>query len=51
MSLLTGEPRNATVVTREKCEFYVLDKLSFQAALQMSSSFNEQLREVFFQRQ
>jgi len=50
-ALLTGEPRNATVVTREEVEAYTLDKAEFEAALEASAPFKEQLYRVFFLRQ
>src|SRR5581483_10375614 len=33
-ALITGEPRNATVVAREEVEAYTLDQADFQAALE-----------------
>jgi putative ABC transport system ATP-binding protein len=50
-ALLTGEPRNATVVAREEVEAYTLEKAEFDAALEASAPFKEQLYRVFFQRQ
>jgi putative ABC transport system ATP-binding protein len=50
-SLLTGEPRNATVLAREDVETYVLDQDDFKAALEASPPFKEQLYKVYFQRQ
>ena len=48
---MTGEPRNATVVAREEVEAYTLEKAEFEAALEASAPFKEQLYRVFFQRQ
>jgi putative ABC transport system ATP-binding protein len=50
-ALITGEPRNATVVAREEVEAYTLEKGEFEAALEASAPFKEQLYRVFFQRQ
>ncbi len=50
-ALITGEPRNATVVAREEVEAYTLEKAEFDAALEASAPFKEQLYRVFFQRQ
>lgn len=49
-ALITGEPRNATVVARGVVDVYSLDKPSFQEALSASKSFSDQLRARFFQR-
>jgi CRP-like cAMP-binding protein len=49
-ALITGEPRNATVVARDDVVLYELKKEDFMAALNASASFNEQLRDVFFKR-
>jgi len=50
-ALLTGEPRNATVVAREALEVYTLGKEQFQAVLQASATFEEELRKALFERQ
>jgi putative ABC transport system ATP-binding protein len=50
-ALITGEPRNATVVAREDIECYTLDKAEFQEALDASAPLKEQVYRVFFQRQ
>jgi len=49
-SLLTGEPRNATVRALGEVELYSLDAESFRSAVESSHSFGEQLRSVFFGR-
>lgn len=49
-SLISGEPRNATIVATTPLETYVLGKAEFRAAMDKSSSFREQLRRVYFQR-
>jgi putative ABC transport system ATP-binding protein len=49
-ALITGEPRNATVVARDEVDAYTLDKADFTAALETSAPFKEQLYRVFFQR-
>ena len=51
VALLTGEPRNANVVTKEASEFYTLDKEHFQAVIAASASFQEELRKALFERQ
>jgi len=50
-ALLTGEPRNATVVAREDLELYTLGKEEFRAVLQASATFEEELRKALFERQ
>jgi putative ABC transport system ATP-binding protein len=50
-ALLTGEPRNATVIAREETEVYTLSKEDFQAVVKASASFEEELRKALFQRQ
>jgi putative ABC transport system ATP-binding protein len=50
-ALLSGEPRNATVVAVDETELYVLGKADFQAVMEASASFKEQLLKVLFERQ
>jgi len=50
-ALLTGEPRNATVIAREDTEVYTLNQGDFQAVVKASASFEEELRKALFQRQ
>jgi putative ABC transport system ATP-binding protein len=50
-ALLTGEPRNATVTATSDLQIYALGKEDFQAVINTSATFNEQLRKVLFQRQ
>jgi putative ABC transport system ATP-binding protein len=50
-ALLTGAPRNATVVAREDVEAYTLDKPNFQAAIVASEPLRKELEKVLFQRQ
>lgn len=50
-ALLTGAPRNATVVATEDVETYALGKEDFQAVIEASATFHDELRKVFFQRQ
>ncbi len=50
-ALISGEPRNATVVSKEDVLLYILGKDDFQAALDSSATFQEQLLNVYFQRQ
>jgi putative ABC transport system ATP-binding protein len=49
-ALLTGQPRNATIVAKEDAVLYGLKKEDFLAALNASAPFNAQLRDVFFKR-
>jgi putative ABC transport system ATP-binding protein len=50
-ALMTGAPRNATVVAKEPLEVYSLGKEDFQAVLRASASFEEELRKALFARQ
>ncbi len=49
-ALLTGEPRSATCVARTNVELYSLGKAEFQAALDASASFKQELYNIYFQR-
>lgn len=49
-SLITGEPRNATVVAKDNLDTYVLGKSDFRAAIEASRSFRDQLYRVYFLR-
>jgi putative ABC transport system ATP-binding protein len=51
VSLITGEPRNATVVAQKAVDTYVLGKTDFEAALAASQSFRDQLYRIYFLRQ
>jgi putative ABC transport system ATP-binding protein len=50
-ALLTGAPRNATVVAKEDVEVYSLGKDDFQAVMAASATFEEELRKALFERQ
>jgi len=50
-ALLTGAPRNATVLAVQDAEFYTLDKPHFQAAILASDPFRKELEKILFQRQ
>jgi putative ABC transport system ATP-binding protein len=50
VSLVSGVPRNATVVATEALDTYVLGKAEFRTAMETSASFREQLRRYYFQR-
>ena len=50
VALISGEPRNATVVALGEVEAYVLGKTDFQTALATSQSFRDQLYRVYFMR-
>jgi putative ABC transport system ATP-binding protein len=49
-ALITGEPRNATVIAAKNTDLYTLDKPDFQSAIESSATFKEQLLRVLFQR-
>jgi len=49
-ALITGEPRNATVVAKDDLDTYVLGKTDFRAAIQASVSFRDQLYRIYFLR-
>jgi putative ABC transport system ATP-binding protein len=49
-ALITGEPRNATVVAKDNLATYVLGKADFRAAIETSVSFRDQLYRVYFLR-
>jgi putative ABC transport system ATP-binding protein len=49
-ALLTGQPRNATVVAREETTVYTLKKAEFQSALHACPALKEQLLTVFSSR-
>jgi putative ABC transport system ATP-binding protein len=50
-ALLTGAPRNATVVAKEPLEVYSLGNDDFQAVIRASATFQEELRKALFARQ
>ena len=50
-ALLTGEPRNATVIATKTTLLYSLGKEDFQAAIADSDSLREELQKVLFERQ
>ena len=50
VALISGEPRNATVVAVDEVDTYVLGKDDFQTALATSQSFRDQLYRVYFMR-
>jgi len=50
LALLSGKPRNATVVAADALETYVLGEDDFRAAIDASASFRDQLRRVYFLR-
>jgi putative ABC transport system ATP-binding protein len=51
IAMVTGGQRTADVVARDEVETWTLDKLTFDAALASSESFNAQIQKVLFQRQ
>jgi putative ABC transport system ATP-binding protein len=50
-ALMSGDPRNATIVAREAVEVYVLDKAGFNAAMDLATGFKEEIVRIYFQRQ
>jgi putative ABC transport system ATP-binding protein len=50
VALISGEPRNATVVAQNAVDTYVLGKADFEAALATSQSFRDQLYRIYFMR-
>jgi putative ABC transport system ATP-binding protein len=50
MALLTGEPRNASVIARDQVETYTLGKAEFLQALASSDSMHDELIKIFAQR-
>jgi putative ABC transport system ATP-binding protein len=50
-ALLTGAPRNATVLAVQDVELYVLDKPNFRSAIATSEPFRKELEKILFQRQ
>jgi putative ABC transport system ATP-binding protein len=50
VALISGEPRNATVVAQTAVDTYVLGKADFEAALATSQSFRDQLYRIYFMR-
>ncbi|HEX3416772.1 MAG TPA: ATP-binding cassette domain-containing protein [Stellaceae bacterium] len=50
VALISGEPRNATVVAEGEVDTYVLGKTDFETALAASRSFRDQLHRVYFMR-
>jgi len=50
VALLTGEPRNATVVAREPVVTFTLAKQHFDEARRRSKTLEEQLRDVLYRR-
>ncbi|HEY8871669.1 MAG TPA: ATP-binding cassette domain-containing protein [Stellaceae bacterium] len=50
LALMSGDPRNATVIAEDPVETYVLGEEEFHAAIEQSASFRDQLRRVYFMR-
>jgi putative ABC transport system ATP-binding protein len=50
-ALMTAEPTDATIVADSNTELYVLSRPDFQAAIEATASFNEQILRALFQRQ
>ena len=50
-ALLTGAPRNATVLAVQDVDLYTLDKPRFRSAIASSEPFRKELEKILFQRQ
>ena len=50
MALLTGQPRNASVYTREESLLCSLSKPNFQSAMAESATLETEIREAYFER-
>jgi putative ABC transport system ATP-binding protein len=50
VALISGEPRNATVLATEPLDTFVLGKADFQSAIDTSAPFRDQLYRVYFSR-
>jgi putative ABC transport system ATP-binding protein len=50
VALISGQPRNATVVAQNTVDTYVLGKADFDTALATSQSFRDQLYRIYFMR-
>jgi len=50
-ALVSGEPRNATVIAKERTEVYTLGKDEFRSIIDRSATFKEEIRKVLFERQ
>ena len=50
VALISGEPRNATVVATEPVEVFVLASDDFKAAIDKSATFRDQLYRIYFLR-
>lgn len=51
MSLMYGQPRNATVTTTQACLLYSLDQDQFRLAMSQQASFEAEIRNSLFDRQ
>jgi putative ABC transport system ATP-binding protein len=49
-ALVTGEPRNATIICSQPVKLCSLSKDEFQAILNKSSNFRDHVRRILFQR-
>ena len=50
-ALLTGEPRNASVIARDALRAYAMDKATFTSVTEHSPSFRQRITRALFQRQ
>jgi putative ABC transport system ATP-binding protein len=50
VALISGEPRNATVLATQPLDTFVLGKADFQSAIESSAPFRDQLYRVYFSR-
>jgi putative ABC transport system ATP-binding protein len=50
VALISGEPRNATILATQPLDTFVLEKTDFQSAVETSAPFRDQLYRVYFSR-
>jgi CRP-like cAMP-binding protein len=50
VALISGEPRNATILATEPLDTFVLGKSDFQSAVETSAPFRDQLYRTYFSR-
>jgi CRP-like cAMP-binding protein len=51
MSLLTGEPRRATVVAKDDAECYVIDRASFQEIVRRNGRLADEIGKLLSERE
>jgi CRP/FNR family transcriptional regulator, cyclic AMP receptor protein len=50
VAVISGQPRNATVIATKPLDAYVVNKEELDAAMQHSTRFRQQLRRFFMRR-